>query len=304
VSDLVLHHYAMSPYSAKVRAMLGYTGLGWQSVTTREMPPRPLVAALVGGYRRIPVAQSGADVFCDSRIIAAEIAARTFKPELGPEAMDAAERSWVAHAEGEVFFACILAANLGGLWRNARATVSVGDLLRVALDRLVMGLKVAGSLPGPFRSRQLVRDHVDRVERALERDFLFGDAPRLADFATYHSLWFVRDLGGTRFAERPRTLAWMERIKGFGEGDRREISADTALEIARDATPRPVPPEHSQHPSIKKPVHVAPADYWQAPTTGELVGSSPSRWILRREDPRAGVVHVHFPKDGYTLQEV
>jgi glutathione S-transferase len=304
VSDLILHHYAMSPYSAKVRAMLGCTGLDWQSVVTKEMPPRPLVEALAGGYRRIPVAQSGADVFCDSHVIAAEIAERARRPELAPEGMGEAERAWVAHAEGEVFFACILAAPVTGLWRNARATVSVGDLLRVTLDRLSMGLRISRALPGPIRSRKVVADHVDRVERQLQRDFLFGDAPRIGDFATYHSLWFVRDLGGKPFPGHPRTMAWMDRIKAFGEGGRREISAETALEIARAATPRPISNEHTQHVSLKKPVRVAPSDYWQVPTTGELVGSTPSRWILRREDPRAGVVHVHFPKEGYTLQEV
>jgi len=303
VSDLILHHYPMSPYSEKVRAMLGYTGLSWQSVVTKEMPPRPMVAALAGGYRRIPVAQSGADVFCDSRIIAAEIAERAHKPELGAEAMDEAQRAWVAHAEGEVFFACILAAKPGELFRKARATASIGDLLRVVKDRLVMGLSAASSIPGPLRSQQIVRDHVGRVAGALERDFLFGAAPTFADFATYHSLWFACDLGGKRFPEQPRAMAWLDRIKAFGHGVRREISADAALEIARSATPRPVPQEHSQHPSLKKPVRVAPADYMQVPTTGELVGSSASRWIVRREDPRAGVVHVHFPKEGYTLQE-
>ncbi|MBG32222.1 MAG: glutathione S-transferase, partial [Alcanivorax sp.] len=62
MSDLILHHYALSPFSEKVRAMLGYAGLDWQSVTVREMPPRPMLAPLAGGYRKILVAQSGADV--------------------------------------------------------------------------------------------------------------------------------------------------------------------------------------------------------------------------------------------------
>ncbi|HBC20217.1 MAG TPA: glutathione S-transferase family protein, partial [Alcanivorax sp.] len=53
MSDLILHHYALSPFSEKVRAMLGYAGLDWQSVTVREMPPRPMLAPLAGGYRKI-----------------------------------------------------------------------------------------------------------------------------------------------------------------------------------------------------------------------------------------------------------
>jgi hypothetical protein len=49
--------------------MLGYADLSWQSCITREMPPRPLLARLAGGYRKIPVAQIGADIFCDSRVL-------------------------------------------------------------------------------------------------------------------------------------------------------------------------------------------------------------------------------------------
>ena len=53
MNDLILHHYAMSPFSEKIRAMLGYAQVNWQSCITREMPPRPLLARLAGGYRKI-----------------------------------------------------------------------------------------------------------------------------------------------------------------------------------------------------------------------------------------------------------
>ena len=44
---LILHHYPMSPFSEKIRAMLGYADVSWQSCITREMPPRPLLAQAV-----------------------------------------------------------------------------------------------------------------------------------------------------------------------------------------------------------------------------------------------------------------
>ena len=71
---MILHHYPMSPFSEKIRLMFGYADMEWLSVISPESPPRPIVEPLVGGYRRIPVAQSGADIFCDSRLIADEIA--------------------------------------------------------------------------------------------------------------------------------------------------------------------------------------------------------------------------------------
>lgn len=302
MSELVLHHYALSPYSEKVRALLGYAGLPWKSVVTREMPPRPMLAALAGGYRRVPVAQAGSDVFCDSRTIASEIAERAGKPELAHESMGDEERRWVANAEGEVFFACILAGGSAALRRKARRTLSLLDGVRFLVDRVGMGRSAAIPMPGFRRSGAILREHLGRVEAALDRDFLFGDAPRIADFATYHSLWFVRDLGEKPIVGLyPRTVAWMDRIAAFGEGRRSEISAEAALAIARDSAPRAIPAEHTKHEAIGSRVEIAPSDYAQQPTSGELVGSTPSRWIVRREDTRAGSVHVHFPKEGYTL---
>ena len=82
MSELILHHYTLSPFSEKARAMFGYAGLEWQSVTVAEMPPRPKLAPLASGYRKIPVAQIGADVFCDTRTLSREIARLANKPEL------------------------------------------------------------------------------------------------------------------------------------------------------------------------------------------------------------------------------
>ena len=62
--EWVLHHYEASPYAEKIRLMFGYTGLRWHSVISPPMPPRPNLDPLTGGYRRIPVAQKGADLFC------------------------------------------------------------------------------------------------------------------------------------------------------------------------------------------------------------------------------------------------
>ena len=38
--------------------------------------PKPDLTPLTGGYRRIQVLQVGADVFCDTQVILAEVAAR------------------------------------------------------------------------------------------------------------------------------------------------------------------------------------------------------------------------------------
>ena len=79
-TDIILHHYDPSPFSEKVRLMLGLKGLAWRSVQTPNMMPKPDLTPLTGGYRRAPVMQIGADVFCDSQVILAEIERRHPEP--------------------------------------------------------------------------------------------------------------------------------------------------------------------------------------------------------------------------------
>ena len=76
MAEIILHHYDTSPFSEKVRVMLGVKGLSWRSVIQPVIMPKPELVPLTGGYRRIPVLQIGADVYCDTQVILAELEAR------------------------------------------------------------------------------------------------------------------------------------------------------------------------------------------------------------------------------------
>lgn len=60
--EIILHHYPESPFSEKVRLILGYKGLDYQSVIIPMIMPRPDLMPLTGGYRKTPVMQIGADI--------------------------------------------------------------------------------------------------------------------------------------------------------------------------------------------------------------------------------------------------
>ena len=66
---LLLHHYDASPFSEKVRKVFAHKHLPWHSVEQPNMMPKPDLVPLTGGYRRIPVLQIGADVYCDTQLI-------------------------------------------------------------------------------------------------------------------------------------------------------------------------------------------------------------------------------------------
>ncbi|WP_416358416.1 glutathione S-transferase family protein [Aureimonas phyllosphaerae] len=88
----------MSPFGEKVRLAFGLKGLAWRSVETPIWPPRPDTVPLTAGYRRSPVLQIGADVYCDTLLIFRELERRYPEPTLYPDGQTglAAVLSWWA----------------------------------------------------------------------------------------------------------------------------------------------------------------------------------------------------------------
>lgn len=302
--DLILHQYPMSPFSEKIRAMLGYAGLNWQSVSVREMPPRPKLEALTGGYRKIPVGQIGADVFCDTSAIAREIAALGNKPELVLEDCSEDVQAFVREADLEVFLACIISSSGPGMLVKLARSTSILNAFRFLKDRIAIGRKARVQPMTPKQARSRLKNHLERMEAMLENDFLFGDSPCIADFAAYHGLWYVRDLAEKSVIRSyPGVNAWMDRIKAFGHGNETPLSADEALDRARSSEPRAVP-EQGNEPLVGKSVSVAPDDYAREPVAGVLAAATGYAWIIRRETPDLGTLHVHLPRRGYVIQEV
>lgn len=304
MSQLVFHHYPMSPFSEKIRAMLGYTNIEWLSSNTREVPPRPHLAPLVGGYRKIPVLQIGSNVFCDTRAISTEIAALSHKPELAMENCEQDVQTFVEEVDLHTFFACVLSASSRELRKKTRHSLSLLDTGRLLIDRFHMGRSASINITNPLSAKKIVNTHLTHLEARLQHDYLFGSQPNIADFSAYHSLWFIRDFAEKKtIAPFPKINAWMDRMKSFGNGAPAHISADYALRIANNTEPRPIDEAYQQHRAIGQLVSIAPADYAQTPTEGTLIGDTPTQWILSRQHERTGTVHVHFPKQGFHLDD-
>ena len=68
--SIILHQYDLSPFSENVLVILGMKGLEWHACTQPVIMPKPELVTLTGGYRRIPVMQIGADIYCDTLMIA------------------------------------------------------------------------------------------------------------------------------------------------------------------------------------------------------------------------------------------
>jgi glutathione S-transferase len=303
MQPLILHHYELSPFSKKIRAIFGYTQLPWQSAITKEMPPRPILSHLTGGYRKIPVAQQGADVFCDTRIICAEIAAITEKQELDVFTSEKAIQEFVAVADSQAFFAGLTQTLTWKMNKVVLQSMSLKDIYLFFKDRITMGRNMNTQLQGPKQSKIFFKQYLQQMERQLDSDFLFGENPTIADFSAYHILWLIRAKAENKqLAQYPRLNLWLDRMDGFGEGPRSSIDPQTALSTALNSQPRAIPADQQQHPDVGRAVTIAPSDYGLDASQGILEASSEHRWIISREDSKAGKVHVHFPKQGFQLK--
>jgi glutathione S-transferase len=301
---IILHHYPMSPFSEKIRLMFGLLDLEWQSVISPESPPRPIVDPLTGGYRRIPVAQDGADIFCDTRLICAELAATSDKPELNPAAGDEASRVLATRFESEIFWAAVGSIPARRVLRRLFSDLPFLQALRFLKDRAGVARKAPVRLLDPKRAVDIFAEHLQSLEQRLApgQPYLGGDHPVYLDFAAYHTLWFTVAVGAIAIpATLKKVPAWYERMTALGHGRERAGAAADAFAAARDRQPRPVPPELASGPGIGTRVAVQPEDYALDATAGVLVGADQTRWIVARETPDLGLLHVHFPRQGFRL---
>jgi glutathione S-transferase len=301
--DLLLHHYELSPYSEKIRLLLGYKGLAWRSVVTPSILPKPDLLALTGGYRRAPVLQVGADVYCDSALIAGEIERRHPSPPLATGPRAAAAGLLGGLVDADLF------------WRAARYVMGVGAThVPQALldDRAAMHPHIAFDRPTLAADLPDVATHLrevlGRLDLALRAaPFLGGEGVAEGDFAVYHALWFLEMARGVdALAPEATTLrAWMDRIAAFGHGSPSPLSSTEALAIARAAEPAPLPaglPPADPAYRVGAAAVVTPERYEREAVRGELVYAGPTRVVIAHQGESVGRVHVHLPRLGYVLR--
>ena len=90
--ELILHNYDASPFAEKIRLIMGFKQLSWRWVNIPRIMPKPDLTALTGGYRKTPVLQVGADIYCDTALIARRLEAEKATPALFPEGLEFVSR--------------------------------------------------------------------------------------------------------------------------------------------------------------------------------------------------------------------
>jgi len=310
MAQIVLHHYPASPYAEKIRAILGFKNLEWKSVTIPAVMPKPDVVALTGGYRRTPVFQIDADVYCDSVLIARAIEDHAPSPTLFPYGDTLASSAITWFAEAVLFNNAVPLAftphTLKVFFPEARPEFM--DTFRKDRAEMRRGGTVRR---GPLNeSRATLLHFLPKIESQFKdgRPFVLGSAACLADFGLYHTLWPIWRAPGVRAILNPfpKTDAFIERIAKIGHGMPTAIDSGKALEIARSSTPMAIGrgiATELEDLRLGDQVEVLPVDYGFDPVRGELLTATADEIVLRREDPRAGILQVHFPRVGFELRK-
>ena len=309
MSDLILHHYPTSPFAEKARLLLGFKGLAWRSVQIPPIMPKPDLTALTGGYRKTPVLQIGADIYCDTALIARRLEAYQAQPALLPSSQAFVIATFAQWADSVVFqHAVSLVFQPESIaLRFAKAPAEFVEAFKADRAKLFSGGQ-ATRLPAEQAKHQwpVLMAQLQAQLAANGGGFLFGEAS-LADIALAHSLWFLRGTPVTSplVDDYAEVAAWLDRVMAIGHGTPEPMSGEDAVQVARDAEPQALPatPFSDANGFVQgQRVAIAARDYGVDAVEGELLHADAQELILRREDPRAGVVHVHFPRWGFGLE--
>ena len=307
VDQLILHHYATSPFSEKIRAILSFKDVPWTSVETPVMLPKPDLVALTGGYRRAPVLQIGAHVYCDSALIAEVLERLAPSPAIYPPESAGTARFIAQWADSTLFWTVV------GYVFQPEGTASVlghlsdEDKQRFATDRAAFRGKLPRMHPAEATAALLI--YLRRFETMLidDRVWLLGYVASIADFAVYHCLWFVRRAGplASIVDDFPYVAGWYERMRKLVQPPHADITGEAALRHARDEEPQEIESElytDTHDIALGDTVTITPTDTGCDPVRGELVLAMRDELAVRREDERAGEVVVHFPRIGFEMK--
>ena len=304
--DLILHHYPTSPFAEKIRRVLAYKKLAWKSVIIPRIMPKPDVMALTGGYRRTPLLQIGADIYCDTALICDVLEHLHPAPSLYPEGTTGAVRIVAQWADSTLFWASMAysfsPAGTAFMFKDQTPE----DAKAFTEDRAKM--RGGGARMPAADATSAYKSYLRRIASMVDHQpFLMGQQPCLADFSCYHALWFTRritPLAGI-FEVTPSLVAWMDRIAAFGQGSVEKSDSSAAIAVARQATPAGVENDVFQDDhgiALGTKVSITAESFGLEPTEGELIAATRTRYSLRRSDARAGTLHVHFPRVGFQLK--
>ena len=307
-NEIIYHNYPQSPVAEKVRVVFGIKGLDWRDVEIPRLPPKPLLTTLTGGYRRTPVMQIGADIYCDSQCIIRELDKRHPAPGAMPQA-DAGLMWCLSRWTDGALFDLSVKIVLGSAGDDLPSDFAE-DRGRLYLGKdWADGLKKANAaLPHLMAQLRTALTWMDQ-QLADGRKFLLGPNAAAIDAQLYHVVWFVRGrcaAGPALLNEFTHLQRWEQAIQAMGHGTSESMSPEAAIERARSHEPvaaTGVADNDPQGLQAGMAIAVTPdVDGGEQAVSGILRSADAESISIERESEDAGTVCVHFPRAGYRVE--
>ncbi|CAF4666722.1 unnamed protein product [Rotaria sp. Silwood1] len=304
--ELILYHYPQSPFAEKVRMAMGLKKLNWRSVIVDRIPPRPYLEALTGGYRRVPVLQMGADVYCDTHLILRTLdRLRPDSPTLFSNRITQPLCWWWDKA----MFIPIIKLRVG-LLGDKLSKDWVEDRQKFAPQ---ISFKKEDNEKDIPLIAQRINAHLVWLTDALDdgREFLLGNSsPSALDITAYHIIWLIKNNMENETKDllpglsQPRLVSWFERIAALGHGTGKEMTSEEAFDVAKQA--EPIEPTYIENKTktewhVGQRLQVTPDDMGRIPVEGIFVAADDYEIVLRLTNEKTGNINVHFPRAGFDV---
>lgn len=306
-TEIVFHNYPQSPVAEKVRVAFGIKNLSWRDVEIPRLPPKPMLTTLTGGYRRTPVMQIGADIYCDSQCIIRALEQHQPTPSLMPTSDAGLMWCLSRYTDGDLFSLAVKIV-LGSAGDNLPSDFAE-DRGRLYLgEDWAEGLKRANAqLPHLVAQMRAPLSWMD-AQLKDGRSFLLGADPAAIDAQMYHNIWFIRGRwsgGPAMLSEFPDLVRWEDNVRAIGHGTSSAMRAEDAIARAKTYDPVSdigVAPNDPQDLHVGTSVTVSPdLDGGEQPVEGTVRYADADTIAIVRTADDVGTVCVHFPRAGYRV---
>jgi glutathione S-transferase len=299
--DCILHHYWQSPFAHKIRLACRLAKMSWVSVEIPRLPPKPDLMPLTGGYRRTPVMQIGADIFCDTQNIVRALGEAGHHTTLFADHDSARILTFVDWLDAVVFDLAVRVVLTNAL--DSASPEFLDDRGSLYFEPDWSAERLQFELPSVVRQ---LHAHCVQINASLaHRVGMFSNQLSYADVGVAFLAWFLRgrwDRGAEFLDQFPHVLRIEAALDALPD-QYVEMSASDALKEAARCQPEwggtwisSGLESLSQGDAVRVKPTGQSADPW---VSGRLQNLTETRISVARAHPDVGEVAVHFPVAGY-----
>ena len=316
---VILHHYPQSPFAQKIRSLLAYKKIVWNSVAIPVIMPKAELIALTGGYRKTPVLQCGAEIYCDTATIVA-VLEHKFPEHRLAESTASFQESTSTFIDTHFFSVCVSIAMTNRFTAMAKkGNSNSSDALfneAFAKDRKAFSQGGRAALGMPF-TEAMINFHsiISRAEKTLSSQKYIGvggAAPTHADFSLFHCVWFIMGTDSKCLSNYANVGRWYGAMNEFKSAPASDISGEDAIQLASLAAAQDeielmqdeaLVPKNVSSIATGSQVVVNATDYGVDKVEGALKLHSNLRIVIARKMQDNSTVNVHFPALNYSLNQ-